>query len=161
MTHDEKKKNIDQDEEGSDGVAGEVRFRYKDAMSIDPRDDALPLPEANRLLAIHKDIHKSYVDKQKQTRKERKLLKEGRNSLTSRQSADVALQAGVRGGRSSPYKKHPISNKAQFSGVDRQISSLPTENIAETNEQQRNELENRNELRHRNVPQFNPKLRPY
>jgi hypothetical protein len=87
---------FDQDEEGSQtgeggqgGVAGEIRFRYKDAMSIAPRDDALPLHEVNRLLAVHKDLHKAYIDKQKQTRKERKQLKEGRASLTSREGLVV------------------------------------------------------------------------
>jgi hypothetical protein len=144
---------------GQGGAAGEIRFRYKDAMSIEPRDDALPLTELNRLLAVHKDLHKAYVDKQKLTRKERKILKEGRASLTSRQ--DIGLGRGGSGGGHSNYKKHPISDKAQFSGVDRQISALPTKNQADTNEQQRADLENRLELRHQNVPKFNPKPRPY
>ena len=158
---------FDQDEEGSQtgeggqgGVAGEIRFRYKDAMSIDPRDDALPPLEVNRLLAVHKDLHKAYIDKQKQTRKERKQLKEGRASLTSREGLVVRAR-GTGGGRYSPYKKHPISNRAQFSGIDRQISTLPTENLAETNEAKRNELENRYQLRYQNAPKFNPKPRPY
>ncbi len=145
---------------GQGGVAGEIRFRYKDAMSIEPRDDALPLSEINRLLAVHKDLHKAYVDKQKQTRKERKILKEGRASLTSRQDIGVGLRRGGQGGNSR-YKTHPISNKAQFSGVDRQISALPTENQANTNEEQRNDLENRYELRLQNMPKFNPKPRPF
>jgi len=162
------KKIIVQDEEegsqtgegGQGGAAGEIRFRYKDAMSIDPRDDALSPTEAKRLLAVHHDLHKSYIDKQRQTRKERKQLKEGRASLTARQ--DVAARAG-RSGRYSPYKKHPISNRAQFSGVDRQISALPTENLAETNEQKKNELQNKlqNRLTYQNAPRFNPKPRPY
>ncbi len=163
---DESKKNLEDEEggqgsegeSGQGGVAGEIRFRYKDAMSIAPRDDALPLSEINRLLAIHKDLHKAYIDKQKQTRKERKLFKEGRSSLTSRY--DVGIGYGGKGGR-SPYKKHPISDKAQFSGVDKQISPLPNVNEADINEARRNELENRYELRHKNTPRFNPKMRPY
>jgi len=159
------KKIIVQDEEegsqtgesGQGGVAGEIQFRYKDAMSIAPRDDALSPSEVKRLLAVHHDLNKSYIDKQRQTRKERKQLKEGRASLTSRQV--VTARAG-RGGR-SPYKKHPISNRAQFSGVDRQISALPTENLAETNEQKKNELQNQHRLTYQNAPRFNPKPRPY
>lgn len=162
----EKKIIIQDEEEGSQtgesgqgGVAGEIRFRYKDAMSIDPRDDALSPSEAKRLLAVHKDLHKSYIDKQKQTRKERKQLKEGRASLTSRH--DVTARGAGKGRRYSPYKRHPISSKAQFSGVDKQISGLPTENLAETNEQKRNELQNQNRLTYQNAPRFNPKPRPY
>lgn len=164
------KKIVVQDEEegsqtgesGQGGVAGEIRFRYKDAMSVGPRDDALPPSEVKRLLAVHYDLNKSYIDKQRQTRKERKQLKEGRASLTSRQ--EVTARAG-RGERYSPYKKHPISNRAQFSGVDRQISALPTENLAVTNEQNKNELQNKLQNKHRltyqNAPRFNPKPRPY
>jgi hypothetical protein len=146
----------DQDGEGGlGGATGEIGFRYKDAMSIGPRDDALPPTEIKRLLAIHKEIHKSYVDKQKQARKERRSIKGQQERLKRR----AGLGLGT-GGGSSRFKAHPISNKAQFSGIDRQVIGLPTENMENTNEAQRNELENRNELRLQNAPRFNPKPRP-
>ncbi|MEO8400645.1 MAG: hypothetical protein ABI597_02465 [Gammaproteobacteria bacterium] len=165
---DEKNKKIIQDEDdsqggetGAGGVAGEIGFRFKDAMSIDPRDDALPPSEIKRLLAVHRELHKARVDKQKILRKERNALKQQGSKAQNR----TGLGYGSGGGRYSPYKKHPISSKAQFSGVDRQVTGLPSENIADTNKEQRDELENRNELRnelrYQNAPKFNPKPRPY
>jgi len=172
MSNDNEKK-IDQDEEGKQDsgsgdlgeIGGEIRFRYKDAMSIAPRDDVLPSSEIKRLLAVHKELHKERVDKQKVTRKERKTLKEGRTHF----AAGDGLRSGYGSGQHSTYKQHPITNKAQFSGMDRQVISLPNENRAETNEEKRNDLENRlehrlenrNELRRQNTPGFNPKPRPF
>ncbi len=166
--------NIDQDEEdskggesgdtGQGGVAGEVRFRYKESLATTPRDDALPPTEIKRLLAVQHDRHKEYVNKQKLTRKDRKALKEGR--LQIRQGPGSRRGHGA--GRGSHYKQHPITNKAQFSGMDRQVIALPNENMANTNDDRRNELENRlenrlqnrNELRYQNTPKFNPTPRP-
>lgn len=162
---------IDQDEEGSQGgesgdtgqggVTGAVHFRYKDSLSTGPRDDALPPTEIKRLLAIHQDLHKEFVNKQKLTRKER-ALKEGRRTLDSRRGFGYGHGAG----RVSPYKQHPITSKAQFSGMDRQVVGLPNDNLQNTNDDKRNELENRLEhrLENRNelraAPKFNPVPRP-
>jgi len=144
-------------EGGKGGKSGEIHFRYQDAMSLPQRDDLLPPEEIRRLLIVQKELHKSHVDKQKSTRKERTAIKEGRVQYDHR----AGLRAGY--GSGSQFKKHWISNKAQFSGIDRQVVGVPTENRAETNEANRNELENRLQLRHahRNVPKFNPKPRPY
>lgn len=143
---------------GSGGKSGEIGFRYKTEIY---RDEQLPPAEIRRLLQIHKEAHKAYVTKQKLTRKERLALKEGRKDLTSQ----YRLGQGAGGGGRSTFKKHPISNKAQFSGIDKQLSGLPTENAAETNEELRNQLENKleNKYNHRFTPtkQFNPKPRPY
>jgi hypothetical protein len=160
---------IDQDEEGSQGgesgdtgqggVTGAVHFRYQDSLST-RRDDALPPTEIRRLLAIHQDLHKEFVNKQKLTRKERKALKEGRKTLDGRRGY------GHGAGRVSIYKQHPITSKAQFSGMDPQVIGLPNENLQNTNDDKRNELENRLEhrLENRNelraTPKFNPVPRP-
>ena len=151
--------------ESSGGSTGEIHFRYKDAMSVEPRDDLLPPSEIKRLLAVHKELHKDRVDKQKITRKERKALKEGRVTRVAEQGFRVGRGFGGGAGRYSPYKQHRIAQKAQFSGMDKQVIGLPSENRAETNEEQRdaleNRLENRNELRFQNTPKFNPKPRPF
>jgi hypothetical protein len=137
------------------GKSGEVGFRIKIETS---RDDMLAPSEIRRLLKTHQEIHKSYIDKQKLLRKERSALKEGRKDLVAQYRAQHGL--GGAGG-SSPYKKHPISNKAQFSGIDKQVTSLPAENEAETNSELRAELENK--YNHRLQPKraFNPKPSPY
>jgi len=164
---------IDQDEEstqggesgdtGQGGVTGAVHFRYQDSLAT-RRDDALPPTEIRRLLTIHQDLHKEFVNKQKLTRKERKALKEGPRTLDSRQGYGSRYGHGA--GRVSPYKQHPITSKAQFSGMDRQVIGLPNENLQNTNDDKRNELENRLEhrLENRNelraAPKFNPVPRP-
>lgn len=141
-------------ESGSGGVEGKVQFRYKDAASLGPRDDMLPPHEIQRLIVIHRDLHKERVDKQKSTRKERQALKEGK--IYQKNATQQALQMGQSG--AGRYKQHPISNKAQFSGMDRQMTITPNDFDAETNLEMREKLENR--FTHTNVPQFNPKPRP-
>ena len=121
-------------ESGGGGIGGKVHFRYKDPASSLPRDDALPATEIKRLLIIQSELHKTRVDKQKQIRKERQEVKSGRKHI---HRSDYSRRHGA--GRYSSYKKHPISNKAQFSGMDRQMSAIPSENIAETNAEQRQE----------------------
>lgn len=143
-------------EGGKGGKSGEVNFRFKTEIY---RDEQLPPGEIKRLLEIHKESHKAYVEKQKETRKERAFLKEGRKDLVDQHRARFGMGGG--GGSSSRYKKHPISNKAQFSGIDKQVSALPTENEANTNSELRNELENRYNYKHQPTRQFNPKPRPY
>jgi hypothetical protein len=132
------------------GQTGKIHFRFRDAASLPPRDDVLPPNEIKRLLIIHNDIHKNYVDKQKQTRKERAALKKGKKHLMGHQQI-----RGTHGGGASKYKKHPISNKAQFSGIDKQIIGIPTEFSAETNLEMQEKLENR--FVNRQVPRFHPK----
>jgi len=147
---------------GTGGATGEVEFHYKDAMSEQLRDDLLPAEEIKRLLAEHKTLHEARVAKQKQTRDQRAALKEGKQHAIQGRAG-----YGVGQGRDSPYKKHPISDKAQFSGIDKQMQAIPTENMAETNEDQKNEMEYQYNLQHR--PEYayrqeyrnTPKPRPY
>lgn len=93
------------------------------------------------------------MKKQKSTREERKQLKEGKVNLQQ-------FREGQSAGMSSQYKSHPVlSSKAQFSGIDRQVTALPEENLANTNPEQRNELQHQYQLKHQpeNAPRFNPK----
>jgi hypothetical protein len=146
----------DSEDGGTSGQTGEIEFRYKDAMSVANRDDLLPASEIKRLLIVHKDIHKQRVDKQKATREQRNALKEGKYVAPS-----VAQQlAGGGGGSVSPYKKHPISDRAQFSGVDKQVVGIPTLNEANTNSELKDKLENKLQNRLQNTPKFNPRPRP-
>ncbi len=153
--------NQQEDESGTNGGStGEIRFHYQDPLSTPVRDDLLSPEERKRLLAAHKELHQGRVDKQRTTLKDRKLLKE------KGQAAVIQARLGRGGGHgigSSPYKPHPISQKPQFSGIDKQVTAIPTENMAETNEEQRNELENRyqHKLGYQHTKKFNPKPRPY
>lgn len=141
---------------GQGGKSGKIGVRVQVEIS---RDDLLAPSEIKRLTKTHQDIHKSRVDKQKLLRKEREALKEGRVDKVMQYRSQLGMGGGS--GSMSRYKKHPITNKAQFSGIDKQVTSIPTENQAETNSEVRNDLENR--LNHRFQPKrtFNPKPRPY
>jgi hypothetical protein len=156
---------IDDDEDegtGTDGGSGDIiHFRYKDILAAEPRDDLLPASKIKHILAMHDELHKTRVDKQKQIRKERELLKSGR-TITPEMKYQIQMGRSTGGGGSaSNYKTHPITQKPQFSGMDQQVSALPTENKAETNQELKEALENRHQLRYQNAPTFNPKPRPY
>jgi len=153
------KKDSDDDSGEGGKSSGEIQFRYKDILSEGPRDDVLSEGEIKRLLLVHQELHKDHVDKQKATRAERKALKEGKTPAFSSQSHRIGGSSF--GGSASPYKKHPITNKAQFSGIDSQVSAIPSENNAETNADAKEKLENQNRNVLRHAPKFNPKPRPY
>jgi hypothetical protein len=152
---DEKDKDETGEGGGFSGASGEIEFRYKDIYATAPRDDILPDSEIKRLLTVHRDLHKDRVDKQKMTRKERLASKEGRLHHTRDSQHGLGMGGG---GGASNYKKHPISDRAQFSGVDRQVAAIPTQYEAETNLELSEKLENRFVLK--NAPKFNPKPRP-
>ncbi len=161
MSENKKSPFYDEEEDegkGSGGKSGEIEFKYKDAFSGPTRDDLLPPNEMKRLMVVHKDTHKLRVDKQKQVREERLALKEGKYVPNNEKSYQKGL--GSSGGRgSSPYKKHPISDKAYFSGMDKQVVGVPTLNESNTNSDLKDALENRFENKYQNTPKFNPKPR--
>lgn len=128
---------------GESGAAGKIHFRYRDAMSLPPRDDSLPPHELKRLLQVHETLHKARVDKQRQTRKERDALKQGKNNLVQQRGYGQGLGQG-----GSAFKQHPISKKAYFSGIDKQMVAVPTELEADTNPEMQDKLENRFRLTH-------------
>lgn len=160
--------NEDDDESGQTGAggqSGEIAFRYRDIFAAEPRDDILSPDQVKQLLHEHIALHKEYVTKQRILRKDRKALKEGPVNLTTPiQSERQSKQYGVGLGEKSNYKMHPIALKAQFSGAtDQKVVNIASINTAETNEENRDKLENRfqNQLRMTNAPKFNPKPRPY
>lgn len=139
------------DESGAGGRSGEVKFRgFVGTESL--RDDLLPPDEKRRLLAVHRDGHENRVKKQKELRDQRQQMKEGKIPLSQ-------FRESRGNGMNSAYRAHPIlSDKAQFSGIDPQVNVLPSDNIANTNEADRNELENQYRLTH--APEFTPKFNP-
>jgi hypothetical protein len=147
-------KSGDSGESGEGGQTGQIEFRDFLAPAERFREDLLPPEERKRLLSVHKDIHELRVKKQKELRDQRQLLKDGKIPLQS-------YRQGLMGtGMNAQYKANPIlTNKAQFSGIDRQVNFLPTEYVADTNPEQRNDLEYRYRLSYmpENAPRFHPK----
>lgn len=144
----------DEDERGTEqgGAGGKIEFRDFLSTGENKRDDLLSPEEKKRLLAVHQGEHEDRVKKQKELSEQRKALKDGKIPLQT-------YRQGLMAGMSSQYKVNPVlANKAQFSGIDRQVNALPNENIAETNEEKRNELENQYRLRY--APQSAPKFHP-
>lgn len=140
-------------ETGSGGKSGGIEFREFIKSSESLRDDLLTGEEKRRYLGVHERQHEGVVKKQKSLQEDRKKLKEGKVSLAAHRSGLSAAS------QNSKYKSHPVlSQKAQFSGIDRQVNALPEENVADTNNENRNELQHRYELKHQphNQPSFNP-----
>lgn len=139
---------------GSGGQGGQIQFRDFTTTSANFRDDAMPFEMQKQLLSQHKDIHEAKVKQQKEKRDQYNDLKNGKTDLHS-------YRQGLMGsGMQSQYKINPVlADKAQFSGIDRQVNALPTENVAETNEANRDELQNELKLRLslQPNPTFNPK----
>lgn len=155
---------IDQDEdEGSSGKGSGTVYHYIDPSSQIQRDDFLKPEELQRLIAVHQGIHKERVNKQKITRKEREMIKEGSRNLISA-AYDNSRGFGMGANANSQFLPHPYAYK--FSGIrDMEVSIFPSENIPDTNKneyqnrldlQNKNELRNRNELRYRNTPKPKP-----
>lgn len=142
-----------QGDSSSGGASGHIEFQDFLAAGISQRDDLLPPEERKRLISVHKETHERRVQEQMNTVKERKALKEGKLSLRS-------FYENMREAVTTVFKTHPISRKAQFSGKDRQVNEIPG-NVAETNNDKRNELQHQYNLRHRpqhtHTPKFNPK----
>lgn len=144
------------DDSGTGGQGGQIEFHDFIGRAGSQRDDDLPFDEQRRLLAVHNDTHEFRVKKQKETRDQRKDVKNGKVPLKD-------YKQGMAASMGSQYKTHPaLHDKAQFSGVDRQVNALPNENVADTNEANRNELENQYRKRYQPevAPKFNPKPQP-
>lgn len=158
----------EEDESGDSGHLGGsgVEFRF-DISPSERRDDLLSTDDLKRLLKVHHDLHYDLVKKQKIERKNRNEIKEGK-----RPNVANNYNVGNAGfGMNHGGKPHPLSQKAYFSGIDKQVIGLQSENVANTNEGQKNELEARlelknrlqhkNRLEHKNTPKFNPTPRPH
>jgi hypothetical protein len=147
--------NHEDDESGSDGKTGQIGFKAFIAIGESMRDDLLSDSEKRHYIAVHEGAHEATVIKQKETVEQRKNLKEGKISLSQ-------YRHGRSGQGGANYKEHPIlADKAQL--TDRQETPNPNENIAEANQDKRNELKRRHDLVHKpeNAPKFNPKYTRY
>jgi hypothetical protein len=138
---------------GTGGQTGAIEFRYHDALATPARDDYLPPDEIRRLIIVHRDLHKARVKDQQFAREQRDAKKDGRIS-TPNYGRSMGLGSG--GGGSSQFKKHPISNMAQFSGMDKQVIGLASENESKTNAELKEQLENQLRNRYTNTPKFIP-----
>ncbi len=141
-------------ESGEGGKSGSIEFHDFLSTGENIRDDMLSRDEIRRLLSTHKDSNELRVKSQKDKRDDYKKLKEGKMALQVFRETH-----GIGAGRSAFRANPALRDKAQFSGVDRQVNALPTENMADTNQEKKDEL--LNELRHRlgyaATPKFNPK----
>jgi len=135
------------DTSGTGGQSGHIEFKEfitNEAL----RDDLLSEDKRRQYLGTHDRITEGVIKKQKGTRDRYQQLKEGKLSLDKyRQEKGMSA--------SSSYPPHPsLSNQAQFSGADPEVNSLPDRYEADTNNENRNELEYRYNLvnRPQNVP---------
>lgn len=146
------------DETGQGGKTGAIEFKDFLASGQYKRDDQLPPDKIKQLLASHSSTHEGVVRKQKDLMQQRQDVKNGKISVQ-------AYRQGMSGANMrSEYKSHPVlSNKAQFSGMDPQVNTLPEEHNAKTNDDLRNELQLQYSLKYapENAPKFNPKPKPY
>lgn len=142
----------------SGGNSSGVNFRDFTKSTTETRDDLLPAHALKTLISNHQDLNEQKVKEQKLQREKYKDLKNGKMSLEQyRQTQGLGAQGGY-----NKFKPNPIlANSAQFSGIDRQVNSLPNENNAETNKDKQNELTYQHQLRLENrlinTPTFNPR----
>jgi hypothetical protein len=155
---------ISEDDDESGGQAGGsqgVEFSFEISPN-EKREDLLSSEDLKRRLKVHHDTHYDLVKKQKIERKTRNEIKEGKRPAVSN-----AYNTGNAGYGNQGNKAHPISKKAYFSGIDKQVIGVASENQANTNEVDKKELEDRlenrlaNRLQHRHTPKFNPTPRPH
>jgi hypothetical protein len=153
MLENNSKGEYDDDEGTGSGGGQSGHIEFHDFINPSAqRDDLLPPDQIRRILAEHAAQHTERVQKQKNLRDDYKAVKQGKKSLQ-------VLREGKGSGLNTAYKQHPkLSREAQFSGVDSKVSPNPSDNVADTNEADRNELENQYRLQH--APQFQPKFNP-
>ncbi|OGT43179.1 MAG: hypothetical protein A3F42_00955 [Gammaproteobacteria bacterium RIFCSPHIGHO2_12_FULL_37_34] len=147
----EKNHLIEEEDDSSSGQGGQIEFH-----DFITNRETLSLEAEKHVLAVHNDIHELRVKKQKEMRELRQAIKEGKNYSQGYGYGRMG------GGHAGSYKPNPIlADKAQFSGIDKQVISLPNENTALTNEEKRDELQLQlqHQLHHtyNNVPRLTKK----
>ncbi len=115
-------------EGGSGGKAEEVKFRFKDAMSLDPRDDQI----VKHLVDTHPAKHKSLVDQQKSKREEYDRVRRG--EIKAERGYSLGQGSGG-GGKVLPHKILKDSPQHTTS-TDPKISSNPNEFEADSNKKE-------------------------
>lgn len=147
-----KDQSDDRDQEGGSGQGGKIEFRDFVTGHGSLRDDQLPPDELKRLLSVHSDAVQDRVKKQKDLRDLRREQKEGKKQRHTGQGLSAGMQ--------SQYPPHPILSE-KLRGADPQVNPNPSENNVQTNEANRDELQNKYQLTHQLQPkpgqQFNPK----
>lgn len=157
-----KKLIINEHEEGSEGESGEAtgtggqsgQIEFRDFLAAGERlrDDLSP-EELKHWLAILTGDSEQRIKDQKNKRDQYTDLRNGKTQLHDFRAAM---------GRTD-YSRHPILSE-KFSGTDPQISPIPDANIADTNNDKRNELQYQYNLRHHPeyapTHTFTPKLTP-
>lgn len=130
---------------GSQG-GGQIEFHDFLVTGERVRDDLLSVDEKRRLLSVHKDNHEAKVKKQKDLLARRKEVRDGKMNL-----AEYRRGRGYGAGMNGLAKTHPLSNTAQFGSgsIDNNVNAVPDENTAETNNENRNELEYQYRLENR------------
>lgn len=159
------KNNPFEENEADTGDAGGATgsgIEFRDFITADSlkRDDQLSADDKYRLKKQHVDLTLNLIKKQKDKRTERQQVREGKLSVEAYRHSTMGA------GMASQYKVNPILAKsAQFSGIDRQVTAIPTENIAETNNDKREELQLQYSLQHKPeyayTQKFNPKPSPF
>lgn len=160
LTDDKYDKNDDTSEGGSStgsegGKIGFVDFLNPHSAA---RDDLLSEKDRKHLLGVHKDVHKSKVELQKDKLTQIKNLKNGKMTLG-------AYRASMGGGGYGPsaFKNNPAL-KNYGRGIDPKVIGTPNEVDAQTNNDKREELLNDLRMRlgyqakpmHTYTPKFKP-----
>lgn len=131
----------DDDSTGSQGSS--IQFADFITTKSGLTDDNLPPDELRRLRAVHNSAHEDRVKKQKALREYRNEVKEGKISAEKHQARMSAEREGN-------YPPHPIlADKAQFSGIDKQENQIPSLNETQTNEGDKEKLENKYRKQHK------------
>lgn len=143
----------EEDESGSGGSSGQIEFVDFLNTNAERRDDLMSEQDKRHLLIMHKEVHEEKVKHQKEKIERNKDLKAGKEQ---RQSYGFGAPGSPGGGGSFQYKENPaLANYGK--GVDNKVIGLPNENIAETNQANREELQNQLRNKLGMQPKFNPK----
>lgn len=159
------KDHQDQNDEsgGNSGQSGQIEFAEFLGTGGPSRDDLLSPQEIKRLQSQHEALHKDYVKKQKELRSERQAAKDNKSAHRATHTPGQGLSGGS--GEMSLYKPNPILDCAQFSGAtDKKVNPSAANNEANTNEEQRADIELQyklqNQPRYTPKPGFNPRPTP-
>ncbi len=145
--NDKKKKIInlndrDQEDSGSGAAGSSIQFADFVTGKSGITEDSLPPDELRRIRAVHNAAHEDRVKKQKALIENRKAAKEGKEAANKH-------QAGMGAERENQYPPHPLlADKAQFSGIDKQENQVPALNETQTNEGDKEKLENKYRKQH-------------
>src|SRR3990167_7225091 len=121
------------EDSGTGSVGGAIEFHDFISVNNHLREEKLPPDVIKDLQSRHKRKHEALVEKQKKERDYRHDVKEGK--------VTPEMHKQNKAERNSGFPPHPtLSDKAQFSGIDKQENQIPTNSETQTNDADRNEL---------------------